>query len=94
MKLLKIPEPTTTELGHIVDLVQNECRGSMGKYATRNQLRRFSHSINHPDVFGLKARHAVSAEESPPNPMGYAEAREFARSIGALWLADIERGEE
>lgn len=91
MKLMNIPKPTTTELGHIIELVQDECGGGIGKYASRNQLKRFDRSINHPDIFGLEARHAVSAEEPPPKPMDYAEAKEFARNIGALWLADVER---
>ena len=32
MKLMSIAEPTTTELGHIVDLVQDECGGDLKKY--------------------------------------------------------------
>jgi len=90
MELMNIPEPTTTELGHIIELIQDECEGGIGKYASGNQLSRFNHSINHPDVFGLKARHAVSAKEPPPKPMDYAEAKAFAWNIGALWLADVE----
>lgn len=93
MEIMNTAEPTTTQLGHIVDLVQDECGGDLGRYATRKQLKRFNHSINHPQVFGLEARHAVSAEDPPPKPMDFAKAIEFARSIGRSWLAEFERDE-
>ena len=92
MELMGIAAPSTTQLGHIVDLIQDECGGDMEKYASRKQLRRFNHSINHPEVFGLEARHAVSAEDPPSEPMDYAEVKAFAHNIGRLWLAEIERG--
>jgi len=91
MELMNIATPTTTQLGHIVDLVQDECEGDLQRYASRKQLKRFNHSINHPEVFGLQARHAVSAEDPPPKPMEYAEAREFAHYIGRTWLSEFDR---
>jgi hypothetical protein len=91
MELMCIPEPTTTELGHIVDIVKDESGGRLDKYAAQKQIERFTRSINHPTVFGLGARHAVSNEIPPPRPMDMAEAKAFALGIGAAWLAECER---
>jgi hypothetical protein len=91
MKLMSIPEPTTTELGHIVDLVQDACGGNIDRYASAKQLRRFKYSINDPTVFGLGARHAVAKTEPPAQPMNIEEARAFARGIGAAWLKEFEK---
>lgn len=92
LRLISIPEPTTTELGHIVDLVKDACGGSLDKYASAKQLRRFTHSINDPTVFGLSARHAVSKTKPPPQPMDLAEAQDFARTIGIRWLSEFDMG--
>jgi hypothetical protein len=90
MELMKIEEPSTTQLGHIVDLVREACNGKMDAFATRNELIRFFRSINHPEVFGLNARHAVSNEEPPRRPMDLVEATALAHRIGANWLAQFE----
>lgn len=93
IKLMTISEPSATELGHIIDLVQDSCGGNLNNYSSKKQLRRFSRSINHPHVLGLGARHAVTKEAPPADPMSFEEARRFARGIGAAWLGDIEREE-
>jgi len=90
MQLMSIPEPTTTELGHIVDLVKDECGGKLRNYASEKQCSRFYHSINSPSVFGLGARHAVGNGSHPANPMSLKEAQDFAHSIGRAWLKEIE----
>ena len=38
MKLMSIQEPTTTELGHIVDLVQDACGGNIDRYTSAKHL--------------------------------------------------------
>lgn len=47
---------TPQTMGHIADLIQNGIGGAMRDLMSDNQLRRFSRSINHPDVFGEHAR--------------------------------------
>lgn len=91
MKLMNIPEPTTTELGHIVDLVQDASGGNLSKYTSTKQLRRFYHSINSPTVFGLGARHAVAKTDPPAEPMSLKEAQAFAHSVGRAWLKEFEK---
>ncbi|MEZ5529880.1 MAG: hypothetical protein R3E57_08095 [Porticoccaceae bacterium] len=90
MKLMRIPQPTTTELGHIVDLVQDACNGNIDSYTSAKQLRRFHHSINDPTVFGLEARHAVAKSAPPAEPMSLEEVRAFAHKVGRAWLKEFE----
>lgn len=90
IKLMNISEPSATELWHIIELVQDARGGNLNDYTSRKQLTRFRRSINHPHVLGLGARHAVTKEAPPADPMSFEEARSFARGIGAAWLRDIE----
>jgi len=91
IKLMKIPEPTVTELGHIVDLVKHASGGNLDNYTSKKQLKRFNHSINSPTVFGLGARHAVLKTDPPAEPMSLEEARAFAHSVGSAWLKEFEK---
>jgi hypothetical protein len=91
MELLAIQEPSATELGHIIDLVTDDCVGDITGYTTKPELSRFNRSINHPSVMGLNARHAVSNQEPPPKPMTESEAKLFAQRIGREWLKQYEQ---
>ncbi len=93
LSLMKMDDPSATDLGHIVDLIQDECNGDIGEFTTKAKQRRFERSINHPEIMGLKARHAVSREQPPPKPMSFEEAKEFAHRVGAAWLDRIEKYE-
>ena len=90
MELLNIEEPSLTDLGNIVELVQDACHGDVRRFASKAEITRFKRSINHPEVFGLTARHAVSSESPPPDPMTYDQARLFARRVGESWLASLK----
>jgi hypothetical protein len=73
-------------MGHIADLIQDDIGGAMKDLVPRNQLKRFYRSINHPEVFGKDARHIVSDDEPPPNPMRLDEARKFIHTLASLYL--------
>lgn len=90
LRLLQLNEPSATDLGHIVDLVRDQCNGDIREFATKAEQQRFERSINHPEVMGLKARHAVTRAEPPPKPMSIEEAKDFARRVGAAWLNCVE----
>jgi hypothetical protein len=77
---------TPLNMGHIADLIESDMGGAMRELASARQMTRFSRSINHPHVFGEEARHIVSANEPPPDPMSLDEAREFIRSLASRWL--------
>jgi hypothetical protein len=55
-------------------------------WATRAQIVRFRHTANHPEVAGEGARHGVSTEDLPKNPMTIAEAGVFIKSLLSQWL--------
>lgn len=79
-------ELTPQILGHIVDIIQDDMNGDLSGLMSRNQQSRFYRSINHPEVFGQKARHIVSSHEPPPHPMNLAEASTFVRDVAEKWL--------
>jgi hypothetical protein len=89
MELLQVPDPTGTQLGHIVDLIRDARGGDLSAFATENEMTRFERSINHPKVMGLNARHATSKQEPPPNPMQHPEATLLARDIARKWLDQL-----
>jgi hypothetical protein len=45
------------------------------------RLKRFEKSVNHPRVFGHKARHAQTPSRVPDEPMTERECREFVREL-------------
>ncbi|MBW4485950.1 MAG: hypothetical protein KME14_25780 [Tildeniella torsiva UHER 1998/13D] len=86
MELLSISDPSMTELGHIIELIVEDCDGDLTEFTTKAEQSRFERSINHPSVMGLKARHAVSKNQLPPKPMNENEAKSFAHRVGQEWL--------
>jgi hypothetical protein len=92
-ELLAIPNPSGTELGHIVDLVKADCAGDMRSFCSNAELSRFYNSINNSSVLGLEARHLTKNYKPPAKPMKKNEARAFAHGIGRKWLQTYEKGE-
>lgn len=90
MELVKVEKLSPTQMGHIVDLVRDLCAGKLDTFAGGSEIKRFERSINHPGVMGLDSRHAVTSHQPPPKPMTLGEAGEFARRIGAEWLARLD----
>jgi hypothetical protein len=85
VRLLK-EDLTPQRMGHIIDLIQEDIGGSLPNLAGKANLTRFYRSINHPDVYGQEARHIVSRQEPPPDPMLLAEAQMFVRNVSNLWF--------
>jgi hypothetical protein len=79
-------EGTPQVLGHIADIIKDDLGSGLYALASKNQMSRFYRSINHPDIFGEKARHIVSYDEPPPNPMNLAESTAFIRELARAWL--------
>jgi len=79
-------ELTPQTMGHIADLIQDDIGREMRDLISGTQLARFYRSINHPDVFGVQARHIVSNVEPPSHPMSLGEAREFIRALATRWM--------
>ncbi len=81
-------EPWGTELGHVHDLIRDDVSGDLSRFATKAQLTRFNHSINHQDALGLKARHATLKTDPPRDPMTLSQATAFIRDIAEKWIKE------
>jgi hypothetical protein len=76
-------------MGHIFDIVQDDLAHDIRQLTTGRQATRFCRSINHPAVFGEEARHIVSSQEPPSDPMTLNEARDFVTMLATRWLERI-----
>lgn len=101
LQLFYQEETTGTTLGHIADLIRDDLGSEMDPFLTnaqiKNKFERFGHSIQHQDVFGVKARHINMKKSSlPKKPMCIDEARQFIEDLIHRWLerkvAEIEKG--
>jgi hypothetical protein len=55
-------------------------------WSTKKDLKRFIRSINHPDILGDSARHAINKFEPPKKPMEFSEAKKYIKNILKKWL--------
>lgn len=55
-------------------------------WVTQNQRSLFMRSVNHNEVFGVRARHASSSTPPPSSPMSIEQANEFVRSLLDKWI--------
>lgn len=79
-------EPGALELGNVYEFILNDMKGDLSPLATRTQLKRFTRSINHPDVLGARARHAITNDTPPPDPMNLEEATQFINDVVNKWI--------
>jgi hypothetical protein len=91
IRLLAKPSLTPTELGVMLELIEDVSGGALRRYAAHTELKRFDRSINHRKVFGIEARHGKSPAVPPPNPMSRKEADEFARGVARRWLDELSK---
>jgi hypothetical protein len=77
---------TTQSMWHIFELIQDDMGGAIKDLVSHNRRTRFKRSINHPLAFGQQARHVISKEEPPAEPMSLDEARAFVQDLAARWL--------
>lgn len=55
-------------------------------WATKDAIRLFKRTSNHPGALGTEARHGALATQPPPKPMDLSEARSLVSSILHGWL--------
>ena len=79
-----------SDLYKVYEIVRHDVGGRKGitekRWASRNQIDRFTGTADSWDVLGENARHGVQRRDPPPNPMGLEEARSLVRTIVVLWL--------
>src|ERR1035437_5721214 len=57
---------------------------------SRNDIERFTRTVNHQEAIGAFSRHARLSNQPPPNPMTFAEAVTFILTLLKGWLQSGE----
>ena len=76
LRLLSHAAPDAFTLYKLIEIVGEDTIERHG-WASRNQLSRFSNSMNNKRVLGDRARHAHTRHAPPKKPMLLTEARQF-----------------
>ncbi len=87
VNLYRIFEIIRKDLGSEKRIIENG-------WASRKDLTRFKRSVNHPGAIGDDARHGVSSNSPPPDPMPPLEAESFLKSIFSNWLSHKEKNRQ
>ncbi|MEO6747681.1 MAG: hypothetical protein ABIN08_24635 [Caldimonas sp.] len=83
-------ELTPQAMGVISDLLEENTEGARDSLVgSKNDWTRFDRSINHPEVFGDKARHGTTRHAPPPKPMSMDEAQNFISAAALNWLQQV-----
>jgi hypothetical protein len=53
---------------------------------SKNDIERFTRTVNHQEAIGAFSRHARLNHQPPPNPIGFDEAVEFILALLKAWL--------
>ena len=83
-------ELTPQAMGVISDVLEENTKGARDSLVgSKNDWTRFDRSINHPEVFGDRARHGKTRHAPPPKPMFNDEAQNFIRAAALNWLQQV-----
>jgi hypothetical protein len=83
-------ELTPQAMGVISDLLEENAKGARDSLiGSKNDWTRFDRSINHPQVFGDKARHGKTRHAPPAKPMFMDEVQSFIRAAALNWLRRV-----
>lgn len=88
MRILELRnrELTTQTMNAIGELIHHDLGGRLEQLGLKAEWIRFRASINHPAIFGDKARHAVRKEAPHPHPMNETEAQVFVVRLVQTWI--------
>ena len=79
-----------TNLGKVLEVIQRDIGGQKkiweNGWASKKDVKCFSHSIQSQDVLGDQARHARFAQEPPKTPMPLYDCYTFIKHILEQWL--------
>jgi hypothetical protein len=74
----------------IIQLIEEDLGGRdklKKQFSSNTEVNRFYESVNHPDVFGIYARHTTQKDKPPSNkPMYPEEAKSFVLRIANSWF--------
>ena len=85
LKLLN-GEPDSTAIYKVYEIINDDLKRRIYMLASKDELKRFKGSLNHPDASGDKARHARLKDPPPKNPMTEREWRAFAENLADGWI--------
>lgn len=54
-----------------------------------SDVKRFTHTANHPEASGDDGRHARSQQRPPRNPMSIEQARDLVSRLVRAWLDSL-----
>ena len=78
---------TPARMYHIYELIKDDLgKKKLDNLASKKDWERFSHSVNHQEVFGDDSRHIASKEKPPANPMYLSEAQAFISKVADSWF--------
>lgn len=88
LRLLGNPEPSWSELYHVLDIVQEDVGGRMfdDAWVERADINLFTHTANNARAIGEQARHGHTQWEPPANPMTIDAARSLLQRLVRRWL--------
>lgn len=95
LRLRGYGRPDAVTLYKIYELISKDTGGGDAiadkGWATKTELRRFTNSMNNPNVLGDQARHAASSATPPAQPMSIPDARVFVEKLLKAWLIEKRR---
>lgn len=78
---------TPLRMYKIYELIKKDLKKSkLDILVSKTDCDRFTHSLNHPEVFGDDSRHIIPKGEPPKNPMFLSEAQAFISRVADLWF--------
>lgn len=81
---------TIGKLYKIYELTQQHLKSD--SWSSSRQRGRFTHSANHPEAHGEDARHAVSNQQPPADPMSLSDSEYFIGEILERWVDEVWGG--
>lgn len=81
-------EADSTAIYKVYEIIGDDLKRKIYMLASKDELKRFTGSLNHPSASGDKARHARLKSKPPKNPMTEGEWRVFAETLADGWIKE------
>lgn len=74
----------------VYEIVRSRADVKANRWASDEELNRFTRTANHPEAGGEGARHGRTNTDPPPKPMSLAEADALVGRIVIAWLSSLQ----
>jgi hypothetical protein len=87
-RLLGTEKIRWTDLYSAFEVIESDVGNRMYEegWISRNQKKRFTRTVNDPNIIGDEARHGVSKIDEIDNPMDFNEACQSIRNLAQAWI--------